>query len=251
MATKKTLHRFFVSPSSINNKKATIINHDQIHQITHVLRMKPGDTLILLNGDQKEYLTSLKNISKKEITGHIIKKQNNKGEPPIIIRLFQAIPKQLTKFEQTLRQGTEIGISEFYPLLTEHGEAQELHKRERMMNILKEAAEQSERGKIPILGPIIIFKKLLENSFPAEINADLNLLAYERENKTFLKNILAHLDLAKVKTINIFIGPEGGFSPTEIEAARLAPNFTIFGLGPRILRTETAGLVISGSLLYS
>ena len=236
MATKKTLHRFFVSPSSINNKKATIINHDQIHQITHVLRMKPGDTLILLNGDQKEYLTSLK---------------NNKGEPPIIIRLFQAIPKQLTKFEQTLRQGTEIGISEFYPLLTEHGEAQELHKRERMMNILKEAAEQSERGKIPILGPIIIFKKLLENSFPAEINADLNLLAYERENKTFLKNILAHLDLAKVKTINIFIGPEGGFSPTEIEAARLAPNFTIFGLGPRILRTETAGLVISGSLLYS
>lgn len=243
----KTLHRFFVEPKMLLGKPIILKDGETVHQLFRVLRKQVGDTVILLDNTGMEYEAKILKITPQEVVLQHGAKQKCKGEPEIYIRLLQGIPKNPAKFEEVLRHGTEVGITEFYPLLTEHTEVPFLRKRERMMLILKEAAEQCERWKIPILGPETDFSQLLKGGLPAELQADVTLFAYAREKEILLSSLLP--SLKKTKIINLIIGPEGGFSDHEVEMAR-ERGFTLFGLGSRILRTETAGPVIAGIVLY-
>lgn len=242
----KTLHRFFIDPSSIGDTYATITDPNQVQQISKVLRMKVGTFVILLDNSGNEFDAEIVEISRKKIVFAPGKKRACVGEPEVMIRLFQGLPKQPSKFEEVLKHGTELGVAEFYPLLTQNCEAQELRKRERMEHILKEAAEQSERGRIPVLGEEVRFELVLEHGWPPELGADVTLLAYERETSTLLSDVIRQL--GSPTTINLVIGPEGGFTEEEIALAR-ERHFMIFGLGPRILRTETAGVACVAALL--
>ena len=242
----KTLHRFFVDPSSIGDTYATITDQNQVQQISKVLRMKVGNSVLLLDNLGNELEARIVEISRKKVVFTPGEKHPCQGEPSLLIRLFQGLPKQASKFEEVLKHGTELGVSEFYPLITQNSEASELRKRERMEHILREAAEQSERGKIPILGPEISLKTVLESGWPLELMADVTLLAYARETATLLPDVLRQL--GSPQSVNILVGPEGGFSDEEINLAK-KQHFTIFGLGPRILRTETAGVAIVSALL--
>lgn len=242
----KTFHRFFISPSEIGERDVTLTNRDQVQQITRVLRMHEGDKLVLLDNTGMEYEVKIMSLSKKEVICRHVDKRESKGEPKVLIRLFQGLPKQLSKFEEVLRHGTELGVTEFYPLLTQNGENQELRKRERMEHILKESAEQSERGKIPILGPEIKFDEVLKNGWPPQLGAETTLLAYARESRATLSEVLQKMGTPTA--INIIVGPEGGFTEEEVELAH-KQAFIVFGLGARILRTETAGPAILSALL--
>jgi 16S rRNA (uracil1498-N3)-methyltransferase len=242
----KTLHRFFVHPTAIGKDRVTITDMDQVRQMTKVLRMHEGDHLIVLNNAGKEYEVKIMEIAKKSVTCRHVEERDVTGEPKVLIRLLQGLPKQPSKFEEILKHGTELGISEFFPLITQNCEAQELRKRERLENIIKEAAEQSERGHLPILGPEVLFSPVLDGGWPPELEADVTLLAYARETKTLLPDVLQQL--GAVKSINIVVGPEGGFTEEEIKLVH-KQHFTTFGLGKRILRTETAGVAIVSALL--
>ena len=244
----KTLHRFFVHPSAIEKDRVMITDLNQVHQLTRVLRLKPGDELVMLNNAGREWTVKIMEMTRREIKCRFVDEREVVGEPKILIRLFQGLPKQPSKFEEVLKHGTELGVGEFYPILTQHCEAQELRKRERMEHILKEAAEQSERGRIPVLGPEIRFEIVLEHGWPLDIAGDVTLLAYSRETSTLLSDVIHQL--GSPATINLVIGPEGGFSDEEIALAR-ERHFMIFGLGPRILRTETAGVAVVAALLLS
>ncbi len=242
----KTIHRFFISPSEIGENRIVLTDRDQVRQITHVLRMHEGDKLVLLDNTGMEYEAKIMSLSKKEVECRHVDKKESPGEPGVLIRLFQGLPKQLSRFEEVLRHGTELGVTEFYPLITQNGESQELRKRERMEHILKESAEQSERGKIPVLGPEIKFGEVLKTGFPNALQAETTLLAYERESRAKLTEVLQQM--GSPKTINIIVGPEGGFTDEEIEMAH-EQAFTVFGMGSRILRTETAGPAIVSAIL--
>jgi 16S rRNA (uracil1498-N3)-methyltransferase len=244
----KTLHRFFVHPAAIKEDKVVIRDKEQIHQLTRVLRMKVGTHLIVLNNKGREIEVQVTEMSKKKITCRFVEERTNQNEPAVSIRLFQGLTKQASKFEEVLKHGTELGVTEFYPLLTQNGEAQELRKRERMEHILKEAAEQSERGRIPILGNEVRLASILEKGWPEELNADVTLLAYAREKDTLLSDVIRQL--GSPKTINLIIGPEGGFTEEEVQHAR-DQHFMVFGLGPRVLRTETAGVAVVAALLLN
>ncbi len=242
----KTLHRFFISPGAIKDDRVVISDREQVHQMTRVLRIREGEKIVVLIGDEKEYEVKVSEISKKQITGEILSERPCNGELPFTVRLFQGLPKQPSKFEEVLKRGTELGTTEFYPLITANCEVQEIRKRERMEHILKESAEQSERGQIPVLGPEIKFADVLEGGWPPGLEAEVTLLAYAREDRALLSEVLGKM--GSPRSINIVVGPEGGFTDDEVAAAR-KQAFTVFGLGPRILRTETAGPAILSALL--
>lgn len=284
----KHIPRLFLPSSSFHRDRVVIDDAEHHHQLTRVMRVQPGDQLVALDGDTptghhggsrlaaaggrgKEYPLKIMTISKREVVCRYLDEsmaypngREARGEPRVLIRLFQALPKQLSKFEEVLRHGTEIGIAEFYPLITRNVEGggygrganeprRVLPKRERMEHILVEAAEQSERGRVPVLGPEVNFGEVLESGWPARttgaagLGTNVTLVAAEREEKTFLWDVLP--SLTKVKSINIVVGPEGGFTEEELAKAREA-GFKLFGLGPRILRTETAGLAVASALLF-
>ena len=146
-----------------------------------------------------------------------------------------------------------MGIAEFYPLLTEHTEGESLRKRERMEIILKEAAEQSERGQIPILGPELSLKDILHSGWPVGLEATQTLMAHStRESISTLSELLKKTPLQMSASLNLLIGPEGGFSSSEIRQAQ--ENGTkLLRMSDEILKTDTAFILAVGlfRLMYS
>lgn len=211
-----------------------------VHQMKNVLRMKPGAQFIALDNLGFEFACRISDISDLRVDAQIIEKHLNAAEPELFVTLYQAMPKKMELFEMILQKCTEIGVSEFVPMVTEFCERESLSKRERLERILREATEQCERGKIPTL------KK--EIKFAEAINCDLKfpILLHSRGQNSPLN--LQTKEANQIKRCEIFIGPEGGFSEKEVTAAQ-SKNYKICSLGKTILRTETAAISASTILL--
>lgn len=231
------MHRFFIfPPDEINQEKVLITSDELTHQFNDVLRFKKGEQVIILDNTGYEYLTEISDISKKSILGKVLQKTLNGADPSKKICLFMSLLKNQEKFEMVLQKGTEVGVSEFIPVITKRTEQKFLHKVERLNRILKEAAEQSGRGFLPVLQEPIKLEKVFEGSSEDKNNATINLLAHTGGERGVP-------DLKNVSIMNIFIGPEGGFDDSEIEMAKKT-GFTIVTFGKTVLRAETAGMVI-------
>lgn len=235
------MNRFFLDNFSFQNEKLLISNKNIIHQINNVLRLKPNEQIICLDNSGFEFIVKLEAINKNEIQGKIIKKYKNQAEPEMEINVFQALPKQMNKFELIIQKGTELGVKKIIPLITRYTERFSFTNRDRLERIIKEAAEQSGRGVLPVLNEPIKFSDLILN-----LKSEQNLIAYEKEDKVYLKDFCQKLDYSR--PINIFIGPEGGFSEEEITFAK-QNNFQTFSLGKLILRTETAALAVVSRII--
>lgn len=229
------IHRFFVDPEAIGGNRAVISDKDLLSQIKKVLRIGAGDSLILLDGSGKEYFVKVESISGDALTGSVEKISQNENEPELKITLYQAICKK-DKLEWVLQKGAEIGISEFIPIITERTEKLGLN-RERLEKVLKEAAEQAERGIIPKLGEPQEFEEALKNAIGEKIILD-------RSGKLIKEYLLAGLP----PRFSLFIGPEGGFTEKELELAKNS-GAKIASLGKTVLRTETAGMAAAVILL--
>lgn len=236
------MQRFFLKPECIQERKIVITDTATLHQMQRVLRMKQGDQFIALDNSGNEFLCEIEKITDGEIEAAILKKQQNISEPTPSITLYQALPKKMGLFEWVLQKGTEIGVSAFVPLITSHTERRVLSKPDRLKKILCEAAEQSERGKIPELLEPMDFEKAI-----ARNQSEKKILFHCRGEFPVLSEKIAELKTHTL--IGIFIGPEGGFSTAEIEKAQ-SNGISIYSLGPRILRTETAGIIAATILLY-
>lgn len=237
------MQRFFLNPQNFKENSLEIGDPDVIHQMNRVLRVKPGDEFIAINNESSgtEYICKIQNIDQGSATATIIEKRKNTAEPDLFITLYQAPPKKTELFEWVLQKGTEVGVSAFVPLITERTERKSISKKERLQKILKEAAEQSGRGKIPELKEPVSFEKVLIESAAVHriifhTGADHPLLSSQLDT------------IKKYPTCSIFIGPEGGFSEKEIAEAK-EKAFKVLSLGPRTFRTETAGIVASALLL--
>jgi 16S rRNA (uracil1498-N3)-methyltransferase len=233
------IHRFFVGSGTISGNKAAITDTELLSQLKKVLRVGSGDFLILLDGSGKEYLVKAENISGDALTGSVEKISQNQNEPELKITLYQAICKK-DKFELVLQKGTEVGVSEFIQIITERTEKLGIN-RERLEKVLKEAAEQSERGIIPSLGEVQKFEDALLRQ-PAD--QDKQKIILDRSGKLIKAYLLAGLP----PRVSLFVGPEGGFTEKELEIAKNS-GAKIASLGKTVLRTETAGLAAAVVLL--
>jgi 16S rRNA (uracil1498-N3)-methyltransferase len=230
------LNHFFLPPASITEGAVTF-PEDVSAQITKVLRLHTGDHVIVLDNVGSMFDVELEIVTPKTVEGKVISQQPAGNEPAISIQL-QICLTQREKFEWILQKCTELGVSQFQPLISERTllqkEGEVLGKYDRWRKILKEAAEQCERGRIPELLPPLALKHALKPE-PDTISILLN----EGEQHLSLGSLLKQFE--KTEKVRLLIGPEGGFSNDEIELARSA-NYQSVTLGSRILRMETAAI---------
>ena len=237
------MHRFYHSnPLGLNQ----IITLDEFasHHALRVMRVKVDDFLILFNGDGFDYKGRVSDINKKTINVEILSKEKNNNESPININLFQSISSN-EKMDMVIQKATELGVSSIQPIFTSRSTIKlSLDRTKKRLIHWKQvsisACEQSGRSKIPTIKSPIGFDQISEG---IKTNS-LNLLLHpdNLEESSNLPNEYSG-------DINIFIGPEGGFSQDEALLLK-KQNCINIQLGPRILRTETAPLAIIAILQY-
>lgn len=234
------MHRFFVrQPLS---SSVTITGEDVKH-IARVLRLSPGDGITLCDGNGNECDAVIRSIGKDAVECDCAAPRCCESEPSVSVTLFQGLPKT-GKMETIIQKCVELGIHEVVPMLTRYCVVQPKEsfagRIERWQRVAEEAAKQSRRGIIPRVGQLIRLDAIDSSPF------DLVLVAYENESTTSLK---AALQGFSGKRVAILIGPEGGLSDEEI-ALLTEKGARSVSLGPRILRTETAGMAMLAQLLY-
>lgn len=241
------MHRFFVSPSSISGD-AVIFPRDLSRQVSRVLRMSSGDEVTVLDDTGWEYTVALSAVGASHTEGRITSRREGQGEPSIRLTLYQAMIRP-ERFEWALQKCTELGVSHFVPVVTRRTARRftgvSANRRERWQRIIREAAEQSRRSKLPTLDePQPLAEALKSAPHPG-------LMAWEAETVQSLKSSLARWTdvAADLGTLSIFIGPEGGFDSEEVELAREYDVETI-GLGRRILRSETAAIALTTATMH-
>ncbi len=152
------MHRFFVTPQQIAHS-AVRFDDDQAHQIRRVLRLRPGDRVLVLDGEGWQYEVTLEEVALSRVIGLVTTKGHSTGEPSVRLTLFQSLLKR-EKFEWVLQKGTEIGVDTFVPMITRRSLVRDTEdvkpeKLGRWQRIIKEAAEQSGRGLLPrLLAPM-------------------------------------------------------------------------------------------------
>ena len=225
--------KFPISSDQIKEKTVRISGEEFKH-IVKVLRYKEGNNIELFDENYVTHQAVIKDISSKDLVAEISTSKLVKIESNLNINLYQAITKG-NKMDLIVQKCGELGVRSITPIYSERTVIQKTGKSKRWSKIAVESCKQSGRTKpLTINGPNSfkeIIKSLSEN--------DLNLLFYENNTvslKTFLENIQI-----KNSTVNLVIGPEGGFSEEEIMKAK-QQKVNILGLGPRILRAETAAI---------
>jgi 16S rRNA (uracil1498-N3)-methyltransferase len=236
--------RFFISPEQFNGQSITISGED-VHHIVKVLRMKTGDELLLCDGKGAEYSAKIARINKSDITAEVKARSSREIRYPLIT-LGQGLPKS-DKMDWIVQKATELGVATIVPLVTERTIAKikdEEKRVSRWQKISREAAMQSNRLDIPQVGHLVSFPEFLRTLAPEP--RTLLLLPWEEGTVPIREILRANSD---IKNIIVLIGPEGGFSAHEAEAAQ-AKGFHLVSLGPNLLRTETAAIAVLSMIGY-
>ncbi len=234
--------RFFISGGLLREDKISLCG-EPFHHLCHVLRVKSGAELLLLDGTGLCCLVRLEQIEAQHATARVLQRWQE-PETGLSITLIQALPKG-DKFDLILQKGTELGVCTFQPVQTEHAvprpKPERLVKRnQRWQRIINEAARQSRRTVLPQLQPLQSLPEVL-----AQESGHLKLVLWEAGSRS----LAAALPETSPVGVTLLVGPEGGFSAAEMVQITAA-GFHAVHLGPRILRTETAGLAATPVLQY-
>lgn len=219
---------FYINPSNIQNKIFSLCEKESYHA-AKVLRLKLGDTIVLVDGKSQGYFGLIEEIKSKVITGSIKKTLKNFGENQNIINISPGLLKK-NRFEILLEKATELGVKEIHPIIMERSVKTSINI-DRCNKILISAAKQSRRSFFPILHQPKDLQTLLNSNegfkyYACHLNADFTLFSY--------KSALRYPS-------NVIIGPEGGFSKTETNIMK-NKRVSFFHLGNRRLRAETAAI---------
>ncbi|MEB2287242.1 MAG: 16S rRNA (uracil(1498)-N(3))-methyltransferase [Anaerolineae bacterium] len=241
------MHRFFIPPGWIRGDHV-LLGGDVAHQLRHVLRLRPGARIVVLDDRGAEYEVALVSVENKQARGDILARRPASGEPSAQVTLAQAVLKK-DNFEWVLQKGTEIGVARFVPLITARtvaagGDGVSAAKQERWARIVREAAEQSRRGALPVVAAPLTFGEALD-----DLTAGLTLIAWEEERAASLRDAVAPLRAADAPQVTVFVGPEGGFTAEEVAQAQ-ARGAVPVTLGARILRAETAATAAALLVFY-
>lgn len=237
------MHRFFVPPDALKEGEV-VLRGELAHQVRDVLRLRPGEEIVTLDNTGAAFRVQLESVGRDTARGRVVERVEVGSEPRTRIVLYQALVKA-DKFEWVLQKGTEAGVAGFVPVRTRRAVADHVgaSKRTRWRRILKEAAEQAGRARIPTLGEVLSLSAALEQ---ARAGGGLRLVPYEGEKRRSLRAVLT----PPPERVSLLIGPEGGLEEAEVAEAE-AHGFLPVTLGPRILRTETAGLAAAAAILFA
>lgn len=238
--------RFFVESHQIKEDRAVITGPDVKH-ITRVLRMETGNHLTLLDGQGNAFRAEIIEILKDEIHFLIMGREEMQSEPKLKVTLVQGLPKG-DKMESIIQKCTELGIHRIIPLAAKRSivklEGKKVAERqERWQRVALEASKQCRRTGVPSVEKLLTWNEVF-STIPSEA---LLLLPWEDEQVQPLRKVLQEVDVPR--EVYIFIGPEGGFESDEVTRAGEKGCHRIT-LGPRILRTETAGPATLAMVLY-
>lgn len=244
------MQRYFVGESEWQGETVTILGDDH-HHIARVMRMKSGDEMVCVRPDGKSALCEIEEITDVKVMANVVKWNHETSELPVHIIIASGLPKG-DKLEWIIQKGTELGAYEFVPFTASRSvvkiESKKVAKKvERWQKIAKEAAEQSHRSRIPAVAEPVSVKELIKLSSRYQHK----LIAFEEEARigesAVLSSALSHCQAGD--SLLIVFGPEGGL--TQEEVSQLIENgFKACGLGPRILRTETAPLYALAAASY-
>ena len=214
--------------------KGTISESDHSH-ITRVLRLGPGDSITVFDEKSFEYEGRIKNISTENIEMEILDSRRAGSEPELELNLFQAVLKG-NKMDRVVRETTQLGVSGIFPVVSQRTLVRSTAKAARWNRIALESTKQCGRTAPPHVAEPSDFASSLGIRNESEIKIILH------ENRT--DSLGNYMDSAggRARSVNVFIGPEGGFSEEEISLAR-ENGYAPLGLGKRILRAETASVV--------
>ncbi len=219
----------FYAPDLSSEKKEYIFDKGESRHIAKVLRKSIGDILYITNGLGDLFTVKIADNNPNKTRVEIIESSHRPSSPKYI-HIAIAPTKSIDRFEWFLEKAVEIGVNEITPILTEHSERKKINP-ERLERVIIAAMKQSLRLHKPILNPLTKWGDFIQNR-----KEDQKFIAYckaEKNLSTLLKPVPSYL---------LCIGPEGGFSPQEIELAK-ENNFILAGLSKNRLRTETAGIV--------
>lgn len=241
------MHKFFVEKNNITGDKA-YIEGDDVKHIYKVLRLHEGEKVNINNCEGEEFSGIIEKIDKKEVIVSLTEKLDLNNESPVEIYLFQGLPKS-SKMDLIVQKATELGVREITPIITGRvivkNEIGEFKKLDRWVRIALEACKQSKRSIIPKINGPLEFEHLLMKLK----ELDLILVPYENQEGYGIKTVVKDINQNSINKIGIIIGPEGGFEEEEINILKEL-GAHIITLGPRILRTETAGFVCTSLIMY-
>lgn len=242
------MYRFFVTPDAIGADSICISGED-VNHIKNVLRLKPGERITISDGTGKEYISSIYELTEAQVYAKIEDIQADAAELPVDIYLFQGFPKS-DKLELIIQKVVELGAAKVIPVMTRRSvvkldEKKAAKKQQRFQSIAEAAAKQAKRGVIPEVMPVMTFSEAVDLAK----TLDMVLIPYENAegmeaSRHRIEEVRNH------KSLGIFIGPEGGFDPAEVEAVQAIGGHSIT-LGHRILRTETAGITVMSIVMFA
>lgn len=241
------MHHFFIRSEQIEKDYAVITGSD-VNHIKNVLRMAPGERLLLSDGTGQDYIGEIEKLEAEAVQLKVLSEEAGSHELPAKLYLFQGLPKS-DKMELIIQKAVELGVYEIIPVASKRtvvklDAKKEQHKQKRWHQIAESAAKQSKRSIIPDVTSVKTFQEAL--AYAGDF--DYNVIPYEcAVNMDETRNYIRQCKNGS--SIGVFIGPEGGFEESEIMLAKQEGIFPVT-LGKRILRTETAGLAILSVLMF-
>ncbi len=233
--------RFFISRQEMAGEKLALSGENAQH--AKVLRLKPGETVLVCDGEGQECLCQIASADPWVLT--VSDRRESQSEAAVQVSVYMAFPKA-DKLEHVIQKATELGAYEIVAFpsarcVSRPDERSLKKKLERWQKIAASAAEQSGRGRIPQ----VIALKSLSEALSRASQADKALMFYEHEEALTLKMALA----GTYRTVSLLTGPEGGLEEGEVAQARVA-GMQVCTLGKRILRCETAPLCALSAVMY-
>ena len=236
--------RFFVTPEELQPDFLVLTGENGQH--AKVLRLKNGEEVLVCDGQGRECVCAVSDVSPGQISLVVRKRQESETEAGVRVSVYMAFSKG-DKLEHVIQKATELGAYEIVAFpsarcVSRPDEKSLRNKLERWQKIAASAAEQSGRGRIPRVVAVSSYGAALERA----ARADKALLFYENEQATTLRMAL---ESGSYTSVSLMTGPEGGLEPSEVAQAAAA-GLTICTLGKRILRCETAPLCALSAVMY-
>lgn len=207
------MNRFFIDSNYVGSSHIEIIDRDDVHHISHVLRLKKGDKIVVCDSKGFDYTCEISEIEKDSILLYIADKQKGGREPDVRISLYQGIPKQ-GKFELIVQKSVELGVEKIIPVFMERSVVKETprftKKIERFNTVAKEAAKQCQRSFVPTVSEAADFRQILKDFK----EFDIVVFPYEEEESFTIRDYLEQIKkntVDSVRDVALVIGPEGGF----------------------------------------
>jgi 16S rRNA (uracil1498-N3)-methyltransferase len=239
------MSRFYVSKESVKGNQI-LISGKEAHHILDVMRLKVSDQIVVFDGTGKEYIGKVKEASRKSLSLEIIKERDAVNQERYGVTLIQAIPKK-DKMDYIVEKATELGVGRVIPITTartipDWNESKKAGIVERWQKIAQEAAKQCGRAILPEIGQISTLEEAVRNID----GYNPKLIAALSDKAVKLKDALKNCPPGNIIAA---IGPEGDFTPEEIDFANGA-GFKTISLGPRVLKSDTAALALLAMINY-